>query len=84
MEYGLKIFKYFNKTEKELNMTINIYINEHSNTTVNLLYLQIGEFIYGNLNSTMDYRSGDKIIVYNDCDKLSENENYKIVINKIK
>ena len=61
-------------------MTINIYINEHSNTTVNLLYLQIGEFIYGNLNSTMDYRSGDKIIVYNDCDKLSENENYNFVI----
>ena len=47
MEYGLKIFSYYNKTEKELNQTINIYIKEHSNTTVNLLYLQIGEFIFG-------------------------------------
>jgi hypothetical protein len=81
MEYGLKIFNYFNKTEKELNMTINIYIKEHLNTSVNLLYLQIGEFIYGDLNSTFNFRDADKIITYNDCEKLSDDPDYQLVIN---
>jgi hypothetical protein len=79
MEYGLKIFNYFNKTEKELNMTINIYIKEHTNAYVNLLYLQIGEFIYGDLNSTLEYREKDKIIAYNDCEKLSDDPGYQLV-----
>lgn len=79
MEYGLKVFNYFDITEKELNMTIDVYIKEHSGTNVNLLYLQIGEFIYGDLNNTIGLRDGDKLIAYNDCDNLSENEDYKVV-----
>ena len=81
MEYGLKLFSHFNKTEKELNMTIDIYIKGHSNTTVDLLYLQIGEFIYGDFNSTLNYRDRDIIIVLNECEKLSEIPDYQIVRN---
>lgn len=81
MEYGLKYFKYFNKTEKELNRSIEIYAKEHSNNTNNLLYMQIGEFVYGDFNKTLEFRDGDKLIFYNDCENLSDDKEFQAVRN---
>lgn len=79
MDYGITIFKYFNKSNPELKMTFDIYISEHTNTTNNVIFAQIGELSYGDVNKTLSMRDTDKITSVDDCPSLSDNEEFQTV-----
>ncbi len=79
MDFGIKIFKFYNKTDPDLKIAFDIYIKEHINSSTNIIFAQIGDLSYGDLNSTLNMRESQKIISMNDCPNLSENEDFQTV-----
>ena len=67
MDLGIKIFKNFNITDPNLNLTFNIYVNEHQNISTSILYAQVGKLIYGDYDSTEKLRDDEKIIAFDEC-----------------
>jgi hypothetical protein len=67
MDLGIKIFKNFNITDSNLNLTFNIYVNEHQNISTSILYAQVGKLIYGDYDSTEKLRDDEKIIAFDEC-----------------
>lgn len=79
MDYGIRIFKLFNKTDPDLKYAFDIYVKEHVNSSTNILFAQIGDLSYGDLNVTMNMRDSEKIISIDDCPGLSDIEDYQTV-----
>ena len=79
MDYGIRIFKLFNKTDPDLKYAFDIYVKEHVNSSTNILFAQIGDLSYGDLNVTLNMRDSEKIISIDDCPGLSDNEDYQTV-----
>jgi len=79
MDYGIKIFKYYNKTDPQLKYAFDIYVKEHSNSSKNILFAQIGDLSYGDLNLTLNMRDAEKILSVDDCPGLSDIEDYQTV-----
>ena len=67
MDLGIRIFKSFNITDPNLNLTFNIYINEHQNISSSILYAQVGNLIYGDYEFTEKLRDDEKIIAFDEC-----------------
>jgi len=81
MDLGIKIFKTFDKNDPNLNMTFDIYVNEHLNISAPIIYAQVGNLIYGDLNFTYTLRDSEKIIAYDDCLNIDPNPDIGYVIN---
>jgi hypothetical protein len=70
MDLGIKIFKTFEKDDPNLNMTFDIYVNEHINISAPILYAQVGNVVYGDYNYTEKLRDIEKIVVFDDCPNI--------------
>ncbi len=70
MDLGIKIFKSFDKNDPNLNMTFDIYVNEHINISAPILYAQVGKMVYGDYNFTEKLRDIEKIVVFDDCPNI--------------
>lgn len=79
MDFGIRIFKLYNKSDPDLKYVFDIYIKEHTNSTTNILFAQIGDLSYGDLNVTINMRDSEKIISIDDCPGLSDDEEYQTV-----
>jgi len=79
MDYGIRIFKLYNKTDPDLKYTFDLYVKEHTNKSTNILFAQIGDLSYGDLNVTLNMRDPEKIISIDDCPGLSDHEDFQTV-----
>jgi hypothetical protein len=70
MDLGIKIFKTFDKNDPNLNMTFDIYVNEHINISAPILYAQVGNLVYGDYNFTDKLRDIEKIVAFDDCPNI--------------
>lgn len=70
MDLGIKIFKSFDKNDPNLNMTFDIYVNEHINISAPILYAQVGNLTYGDYNFTDKLRDIEKIVAFDDCPNI--------------
>lgn len=82
MDLGLKIFKSFEKSDPNLNLTFNIYVNEHTNISTPILFAQVGNLTYGDYNFTERLRDDEKIISFDECINLDEDPLRGYVRNK--
>jgi len=80
MDYGIRIFKYYNKSDPYLEYVFELYVKEHLDSNPNLIFAQIGDISYGDFNKTINIRDDAKIISIDDCPGLSDYEDYQTVI----
>lgn len=72
MDLGIKIFKIFNKTDPNLNLTFDIYVKEHMNISSPIMFAQIGNLTWGDYNKTEVLRDDEKIIAFEDCENIDK------------
>jgi class 3 adenylate cyclase len=68
MDFGIKVFSNFDDPyDPNLNLTFDIYVNEHRNISSPIVYAKVGNLTYGNFNDTDILREAEKITASDDC-----------------
>jgi hypothetical protein len=68
MDFGIKVFSNFDDPyDPNLNLTFDIYVNEHRNISSPIVYAKVGNLTYGNFNDTDMLREAEKITASDDC-----------------
>lgn len=80
MDFGIQIFNFFNSTDDyDFPTAFNTYINEHTNTSVYIVYLKVGNTTWGDPNASSLLRDTEKIESYDDCSNVTKNVNETVV-----
>lgn len=68
MDFGIKVFSNFDDPyDPNLNLTFDIYVNEHMNISSPIVYAKVGNLSYGNFNDTDILREAEKITASDEC-----------------
>jgi class 3 adenylate cyclase len=68
MDFGIKVFSNFDDPyDPNLNLTFDIYVNEHRNISSPIVYAKVGNLTYGNFNDTDMLREAEKITASDEC-----------------
>ena len=72
LELGLKIFNTFQSTnETAFTFYYNLYIEKHRNIKTPLIFLKVGDLIYGNLDDAKKLREQEKISYSEKCSNFN-------------